>query len=145
MAAVFTAFGNLVDRVNTLETNQPPAPLDDPYDAVIQGPTTVEDAFIEAQLDRIALIDTNGGDAVTSYPIGVSVTTANLRQGQILRFFHTGPTTSGYNVITITFTNSTTQVFTIYPQEAYSLVYISYTSNFLIIPGIINAGNITPI
>ena len=132
--AAFTAFGNLIDRVNTLESLGSFNLLSD---LEATGPTG---ALNLAEIGSIGLLQTS--TAGNGLPTDADVITysGTLTHGQIFRLFHTGPTDSPY--YEITFTDANNQVVTIYPQEAYSLIYNGVDGEKMyVIPGIINAGN----
>ena len=138
--AAFTAFGNLVDRVNTLESGGSFNLLSSMSPNEAGAAITIAASGKIAFLKEIESGDTDAPAAFTASDVlehesGYSAFTS----GQIFRLFHTGPTDSPY--YEITFTNAGGKVVTIYPQEAYTLIY--YVTGLHVIPGIINAGDNT--
>ena len=137
--ASFTAFGSLANRVTALENETGPSGSDIGYIVKISADVTGPDALANAIENYIGVLV--AVQAETELVLGVDLPEGSRVDGQMLRFFNNGKNTDpavdlGYDVVEET---SGTVLFTILPQEAYTMIWRITPGEWVIVPGIINA------
>ena len=131
--SAYTAFGNLSNRVTALEENTSGSGGGIDYIVRISDDSDAAGALADALEDYIGILrpNTTAEDLVVD---GFAVT-----DGLMLRFFNNGIVADNDLPYDVVLTSGAEALFTILPQEAYTMIYRAATSSWVIVPGIINA------
>ena len=125
---------------------------------LLHGIQSFPQSITLARANKIGLLQgiAPSSPSVTSEVVEVTIAKEDLRDGQVLRIFHTGTVASHVKyVATFKVTEIknagqapeqvSSKVFEFYPGEAYSMVFSSLFSNsFVMVPGLINGGLAVP-
>jgi hypothetical protein len=130
----YTAFGNLSNRVTALEEGPSGAGGID-YIVRLSADSDPATALTDALEDYIGVLRPN----LSSDPQDLVVDGFALIDGLTLRFFNNGLIADGDLPYDVVLTAGAEALFTILPQEAYTMIYRVSSSDWVILPGIINA------
>jgi len=131
----FTAFGSLSNRVTALEESASGSGGGIDYIVRISGDSDPATALADALEDYIGVLRPNPSND----PEDLVVDGFALIDGMMLRFFNNGLIANGDLPYDVVLTAGAEALFTILPQEAYTMIYRVSSSGWVIVPGIINA------
>lgn len=137
--ASFTAFGSLANRVTALENETASGSGGMDYIVKISGDLPANEALLRAIDNYIGVLV--AVETETELVLGTTLPLNERVDGQMLRFFNNGRNTDPvtdlpYDVVEET---AGTTLFSILPQEAYTMIWRVTPGEWVIVPGIINA------
>jgi hypothetical protein len=135
----FTAFGSLANRVTALENEVGPSGSDIGYIVKVSNDLPANEALARAIDNYIGVLV--GVETETELVLGTELPVEDRVDGQMLRFFNNGVNTDPatnfpYDVVEET---AGTTLFSILPQEAYTMIWRVTQNDWVVVPGIINA------